>query len=248
MRVLKLLAVLGLTTVLSSPAIILAAAAKVNILQNVNLAKGAGNFPDHWQTEAWEQGPEYSTYQWIHQGAGNQLAVYNIKPNDARWMQSLTLSPGWYYFAADIKTTNVGNEATGASISIMEDGITSSDIRGTNDWRRVGFYLKVGKRGADVSLALRVGGYGSLNTGMGLFRNIEGERIDGPPPGAEPTFDLDAIRKQAEGAPIGSPWTLVATFILLGIIIALGWRTLGEQATSPPAEDAANQAQRTARR
>jgi hypothetical protein len=205
-----------------------AAFADQNLLANPNLVKGAGNSPDAWQSQAWQEGPEYSTYQWTHEeGKAGELSVTNIKPNDARWAQSLSLSGGWYHFSADLRAQNVGKNDTGASISIMEDGITSPDLKGTTDWQRVGFYLKVGPKGADLELACRVGGFGSLNTGTVFCRNVSMERVAAPPAGAQSVFDLDKIRKESAEVPIGQPWTLVATLLFLLALSVFGWRTYG---------------------
>ncbi len=209
-----------------------------NLLANPDLTKGAGNSPDAWQSQAWQEGPEYSTYQWTHEeGKPGELSVTNLKPNDARWAQSLSLTAGWYHFSADLRARNVGNNATGASLSIMEDSITSPDLKGTTGWQQVGFYLKVGPKGADLELACRVGGFGSLNTGTVSCRNIRMERVAAPPNGAQSLFDLEKIRKESAEVPIGSPWTLVATFLFLIGVSAFGWRTYGQTLTAVRREE-----------
>jgi hypothetical protein len=211
-----------------------------DLLANSNLTKGAGNSPDAWQTQAWQEGPAFSTYEWQHEaGKPGQLTVTNIKPNDARWSQSLNLSGGWYHFSAELRAENVGKDNTGASLSVLEDGIGSPDLKGTTGWQRVGFYLKVGKKGADLEVACRVGGFGSLNTGTVSCRNIELERVAAPPSNARAqyNFDLDKIRKESAEVPIGSPWTLVATFLFLIAVSALGWRTFGQTMTPREPQD-----------
>jgi hypothetical protein len=231
---------------LAGPGFAGAAHAESNLLANPNLSKGGGNSPDAWQSQAWQEGPEYSTYVWNHQeGKPGELSVTNLKPNDARWVQSLNLGSGWYHFSADLRAQNVGTSATGASLSIMEDGITSPDLKGTTDWKQVGFYLKVGPKGADLELACRVGGFGSLNTGAVFCRNIEMQRVAAPPAGAQSLFDLDQIRKESAEVPIGSRWTLVATFLFLIALSVFGWRTFGqtiapEKAEVPPVKRASN--------
>ena len=199
-----------------------------SVVLNGDLAHGAGNSPDNWRTESWDQKPEVSSYVWKHPSEGQgELQVNNSQPNDARWTQSLELGPGWYRFETDLRTENVGTSQTGASISVMEDGITSEDIKGTADWQRVGFYLKVGPRGADIDLALRLGGYSSLNTGRAFFRKVTADHVAAPPASAKFQYDLDNIRKQGAGQPIGSLWTLIAAFVLLAAMAIFGWVTFG---------------------
>jgi hypothetical protein len=202
-----------------------ASAAQGNILLNGDLSKGSESQPDDWRSEAWINGPDAVRYGWKHPTVGSpgSAEVENLKPNDARWMQTLSLSPGWYYCSVELRTENVGTAATGASISMMEDGITSSDVRGTTDWQRLGFYVKVSGRGADVDIALRVGGFGSLNVGRAFFRDAQVERIAAAPPHAHPVFDLMAIRKASETGPIGKPITLLLTLMALVAIGTWGW-------------------------
>jgi dolichyl-phosphate-mannose-protein mannosyltransferase len=205
--------------------------AEANLLLNGSLAKGSGEQPDDWRTEAWVNDPDAFHYTWIHptDSAAGQLEVDALKPNDARWMQSLTLAPGWYRFSTEVRTENVGTQQTGANISIMEDGAMSPDIRGTSEWQPVSFYLEVGGNGADIELALRVGGFGSLNTGKAFFRNVLAEKLAAPPPGATPVYDLTAIRKAAIPEPVGHPVTLWASFLFLALIALYGWRSYGAE-------------------
>jgi len=194
-----------------------------NLVVNADFSKGAGESPDHWRTESWEQKPDVTSYAWIHQpGEPAQLEVNNAKPNDARWMQSLNLDPGWYYLSTQVRTEGVGDKATGASISIMEDGAMSHDVRGTTPWREIGFYLKIGSRGGDIDIACRLGGYASLNTGRAFFRDVKVLRVKAPAQG-EPSFELDTVRKESAEPPAGKPWTLAGTFILLAAISYFGW-------------------------
>jgi dolichyl-phosphate-mannose-protein mannosyltransferase len=208
----------------------LRAAESAQVLLNGDFSKGSGDSPDHWRTEGWREAPTITTYKWIRPANGQpgQLEVDNLQPNDARWQQSLTLNPGWYHFSVELKADNVGAKETGASISVLEDGIISEDLKGTSDWRKVDFYLKVGSAGSDIDVALRVGGYASLNTGRAFFRNASVVPVDAPPKAAARVFDLSAIRKESQSPPVGQPWTLVATFLLLAIAAYIGWRIYGE--------------------
>jgi hypothetical protein len=194
-----------------------------NLVDNADFSKGAGESPDHWRTESWDQKSDVSSYAWIHQpGEAAQLEVNNAKPNDARWMQAINLDPGWYYLSVQVRTEGVGDNATGASVSIMEDGAMSHDVRGTTPWREIGFYLKVSDRGGDIEIACRVGGYASLNTGLAFFRDVKVVAVTAPAEG-EPRFELDSVRKESAEPPVGKPWTLAATFILLAAIAYFGW-------------------------
>jgi len=230
-----ILALAALAIALATVAIPRPACAETNLMLNGDLAKGAAEQPDDWRTEAWVDEPQAFHYTWAHpeKGVPGQLEVDALKPNDARWMQSLTLPAGWYHFSTELRTENVGTQATGASISIMEDGAMSPDIRGTTGWQRVGFYLQIGGQGADVEVALRVGGFGSLNAGKAFFRDVHAEKIAAPPPEATPVYDLTAIRKADQPEPIGRPITLIATFLVLALVAVYGWRLFGAEDPAP---------------
>src|SRR5258708_10478428 len=148
-------------------------------------------------------------------------------------MQPLSLGPGWYRLSGDNSTENVGTKENGASISIMEDGIMSPEIRGTAGWQHVSLFLKVGGKGADVDVALRIGGFASLNTGRAFFRNATLVAIAAPPPNAAPTFDLITIRQEAQPVPAGSHWSLGITFAMLASIAYLGWRMFDDLPNVP---------------
>lgn len=220
------------------------------ILRNGDLSAGAGSQPDSWRTEAWINDPQACDFHWGHPALGGpgELEVTNLKPDDARWMQSVSLGPGWYYLSAEIRTEDVGNENTGATISVMEDGIVSSDLKGTSPWTRVGFYLKVGASGADVEVALRLGGFASLNTGRAFFRNASVVAVANPPPGAAPVYDLEKIRTASVIPPRGSPASLVATFALLALVAAWGWHAFMAKPPRLSRAQARSEARRAGRR
>jgi hypothetical protein len=205
------------------------AADQKNLLLNGDFTKGSEDQPDSWRTEAWINSPDaFQTHWHSYTDKPCELEVDNLKANDGRWMQPLTVAPGWYQLSVDLRTENVGDKESGASISVMEDGIMSPDVHGTTDWQHETLYLKVGGHGADIDVALRVGGFGSLNTGKAFFKNASLIAIDAPPPKATPTYDLIAIRKESMAVPIGSPISLVLTFVALTGIAWAGWRIYGD--------------------
>ena len=226
----RLLAIFLCTVIaaMSAPSRVAADSPK-NLLLNGDFAKGSEDQPDSWRTEAWINSPDaFQTHWHQYTDKPSEMEVDNLQANDGRWMQPLTVAPGWYQLSVDLRTENVGEKESGASMSVMEDGIMSADIHGTTDWQRVTLYLKVGGHGADIDVALRIGGFGSLNTGKAFFRNASMIAIDAPPPSATPTYDLNAIRQQAAPVPIGSPISLVFTFAVLAGVAWAGWRIYGD--------------------
>jgi hypothetical protein len=166
-----------------------------NLISNGDLSSGTGDQPTGWQPDGWGSGPQNTTYSWHHRpGAPGEVEVVSSLLNDARWTQTIHLASGWYHFTASIRSEGVGAEHTGANLSLLDDGIISPQLHGTTDWQTVGFYLKVGPSGADVTLACRLGGYASLNVGKVFCRGLKGVRVEEPPGEATPQYDLDVIR------------------------------------------------------
>jgi hypothetical protein len=216
-----------------------------NLLNNGDFTRGSGESVDEWRTDAWVLTAGTTDYEWIapHHGEPAEVEISSRRDNDARWVQGLTLGPGWYHISVEARTRNVLHFFTGASVSVLEDGMISHDLRGDNDWTPVGFYLHVGRHGADVEVALRLGGYMNLTRGQAWFRRARVVKITGPPPAATPLFDLSAIRKTETTGPIGHLWTLVGTFLALGGTALIGWRMMAEQ---PPLQQ--RRAERIGRR
>ncbi|HEX4209988.1 MAG TPA: hypothetical protein VHY56_06315 [Candidatus Binataceae bacterium] len=218
-----------------------------NLLNNGDLARGSGDSCDAWRNDAWILAPDRSTFTWIAPEGGHpgELEVENLHENDARWTQTLSLTGGWYRLSVWARTEDVLPYFTGADISVLEDGIASADLKGTQPWQRLDLYLKVPTYGADVEVALRLGGYANLTRGKAFFHNPRVERISAPPAGAAHVYDLGEIRKADGPGPIGSRWTLYATFLLLAVAAVIGWRVFmlepgpASAIGTPPAVDIA---------
>lgn len=200
-----------------------------NLLRNADVSQGIGDSPFEWRSEAWKNGPEFTTYHWQHSlGAPGELEISNHQPNDARWVQRVHLEPGLYHFTAQLRAEQVPNDGgAGANLSIVEDGIISLQLYGTTGWQTVGFNLKVGESGADVDLACRLGGFANLSTGKVSCRDFQATKVH-EPAAAAPTYNLDVIRGGGSAPPPPPGWVntfgillLVATLVLLGF---LGWR------------------------
>jgi hypothetical protein len=199
-----------------------------NLLTNASLSRGSGSSCDGWRSDAWILSPTATNFTWIapDEGHPGQLEVDTTHDNDARWAQTLSLSGGWYRISVWARSEDALPYFTGANISVLEDGIVSADLRGTQPWQQLVLYLKVPPYGADIDVALRLGGYTNLTRGRAFFHDPEVIRIDAPPAGATHLYDLGEIRKTEAGSPIGSRWTLYATYLLLAVAAVIGWRLL----------------------
>ncbi len=197
-----------------APRIACAYAAKANLLNNGDFARGSGTSCDGWRVDAWILSPTATEFTWVAPAGGEpaEVEIDTHHDNDARWVQTVPLGPGWYYVSVEARTDKILPFFIGATISVLEDSIMSANLKRTNDWTKLGFYLRVGPKGGDVDVALRLGGFMNLNRGKAFFRRASVVRVSGPPPGEEHVFDLEEIRKDEVTGPIGRTWSLVAIF------------------------------------
>ena len=199
--------------------------ANVNLLNNGDFARGSGASCDGWRVDAWILSSTATEFKWIAPVGAEpaELEIDTHHDNDARWLQTVSLGPGWYYISVEARTDKILPFFIGATISVLEDSIMSANLKRTNDWTRLGFYLRVGPKGGDVDVALRLGGFTNLNRGKAFFRRSSVVKVDGPPPGEKNVFDLEQIRKDEVTGPIGQTWSLVAVFVAFIILAAVGW-------------------------
>ena len=199
--------------------------AQENLLKNGDLARGSGNSCDGWRTDAWILSPDASKFTWIppKDGDPGQLEVENLNENDARWVQSVWLSGGWYHIGVWVRTEDVLPIGLGANISILDNGVVGGRVNGTVPWRPLDLWVKIPPQGANIDVALRLGGPLNTSRGKAFFSNPRITRLrNGPPLLAFQRYDLGAIRK-TEG-PIGETWTLYVTYLMLALVAVIGWR------------------------
>jgi len=205
--------------------------AQQNLIVNGDFSHGASDTPVGWRRLAWRNDHQ-TAFRWIAPYALNpgevEIEITSAYGNDARWRQTLHLDPGWYYVAADVRTEGVGWGAIfyGATVGIAELGGTSEQVKGTTDWRRVGFSLKVPEPGTAVDITLRLGGLWAYNVGRAFFRNVTVYRVEGPIAQAGPELDLKALRSHWSG----KLWSLMAAFVVLFALAVIGWRMFDEEA------------------
>lgn len=216
-----------IAAVLIAPPI--ARAQGVNLLNNGDFTRGTAKSCDGWRIDAWILSPTATEFRWIlpQHGEPAELEIDTHHDNDARWVQTLPLGPGWYYVSVEARTEKILPFFYGASISVLDDTIMSADLKRTNDWTKLGFYLRIGPKGADVDIALRLGGFMNLNRGKAFFRRARVVKVAGPPPGDTHVFDLEQIRKDEVTGPTGRIWSLVAVFLALALLAAIGWWLFG---------------------
>ena len=160
-----------------------AARAAGELVKNPMLTEGADGKPAAWAEEAYTNKPEVTQFSWQKSPLGmGALQINSISPNDARWVQKVPVSPNtWYRVSGWIRTVGVGAQMKGAYLSVMGTFHDTRDLRGTQPWQPVGLWLRTGSLDTTLTLAARLGGYSSTNTGMAFFTAFSVEAAGTPP-------------------------------------------------------------------
>jgi len=180
--------------------------------------------PEGWSTESWLKSDTATAFTWAQSENGIGAAtIRSREPNDASWIQSVGVSPStWYRVSAWVRTEDVGTERMGAYVSVMDTFFYSEDLRGTRPWTPVVLWVKTGKLDTSIKVALRLGGYSSLNTGTAHFSMVSVEPAGTPPRGSKQVYG-----GSGDDAPSGGlPWARLAALLVASGMGLVLWRYL----------------------
>lgn len=208
--------------------------ASVNLLQNA----GFENKSEAWAADSWISGKEATRFA-VEHGEGARsgsffLLIESTVPNDAKWVQSVSVKPDTLYrLSGWIKAEQIPEGMKGANLSVLGTIETSADFRDTQgQWEHVELYGRTGPEQQKLEVALRLGGYGSLNTGRVYFDDVAFEEVEGLPAGAEPvSFAPAETQLDTDGGPdagnakvsLFSP-LVYALLFFLGFAVLYHWR------------------------
>ena len=197
----------------------------------------SSGMPVGWQRDMWYTDVGVSRLYVSEDGFdGNCAAVVNADKNDARFSQTIAVEPNSYYrFSCMVRAENCGNADYGATLSFKDTFAYSKSYYDTaGEWKEIRIYGQTGKDQTEITLMLRVGGYGALNTGSAFFDNVEAVKLDERPKAAE-VFILNKVESSniassetetEEGLPPRSTETwLLLTALYAVLILALARRS-----------------------
>jgi dolichyl-phosphate-mannose-protein mannosyltransferase len=199
-----------------------APALAVELVKNPMLSDGGDGKPVGWAEEGYVLKPEVTQFTWQRNPLGiGTLQIQNLVANDARWVQKVPVSPStWYRVSGWVRTVGVGAQAKGAYLSVMGSFNDSRDLRGTQNWQPVGLWVRTGALDTTITLAARLGGYSSLNTGMAFFTGLSVEAAGTPPQKADFVYGTEPTESGGGGAL----WVqIVAILVVIGAALLL-WR------------------------
>ena len=145
--------------------------------------------------------------------------VRNPKPNDASWVQQVTVQPNtWYRLAGHVRAVGVDESSpAGASLSQTDGFERGRVVKGADSgWQRVEMWFKTDPSQRTANIACRLGSYGSLAAGEAWCTGIELTPQGGPPLNAD--FVFGPVEEST--TPVGLP----ASLLLIGLVGYGLWR------------------------
>ena len=155
-----------------------------------------GGMPVGWYTESYWN---YGVFDTVADGSGTSVHVRNIQPDDARFAQTVSVSPGTLYHLHGFIRANASS-GTGANLSVAGLNAYSECVYNSQgEWREVSLYGRTGQSQRSVTVFVRLGGYSAEASGEAFFDHITLNRVDSVPEGfAETSW-------YAAPAPASSP-------------------------------------------
>jgi Gpi18-like mannosyltransferase len=156
-----------------------------NLLKNGGFEDVSSTFqPKKWRFEYWEEGSFGAvTDKKVHSGK-RSLLLQSETGNDIRMVQTIKVKPSNIYrFSGWVATENVPTNLTGANLSIMLENcwIMSPSVNGTNDWRPIELIFRTNATMHEITLAVRLGYYGSNATGKVYYDDFKLEDVNKEP-------------------------------------------------------------------
>ena len=155
-----------------------------NVLLNGDFENG-DYLPTNWFPDSWASG---AAFVWDntqpHQGS-KSVRISLATPNDARWIQSVTVQPNTEYrLSGWIKTENVAHSSgpvdAGANLSVYDTWDHTTGLIGTNGWTNVSMTLNTGSS-SQIIVAARLGYWSGTTTGTAWFDELRLEPVNPPP-------------------------------------------------------------------
>lgn len=106
----------------------------------------------------------------------NCVRITNTASNDSRIRQMVSVKENTLYkISGWIKTENVSEQGKGAIISVFGMLLSTTELKGTNDWTYVELYGRTGPEQTVLDLTAGVGGHGGESSGTAYFDDISVE-------------------------------------------------------------------------
>ena len=163
-----------------------------NLIANGDFSILEDGQPKGWETGMWVTSAGASYLEAVTLADGTTAAlVENAASNDARFEQAVAVRENTTYkLTARVMAEGCGEGTKGANVSFSGIYGTSRDLHDTDgQWETLTLYGRTGKGQKEVTVMVRLGGYGSENTGKAWFTDVRLEQVETVPVG-ETVLDL----------------------------------------------------------
>ena len=141
-----------------------------------NMLSGGFDADGQWHEQAWYEGDAYGSVE--NRDGVVHISASGDEGNDIRLCRTMNVDKNSYYrISCAVKTADVYGGA-GANISIDGSLAASDGVYGQTDWQTVELIGKTGKDQTELTVCVRVGGYGALSNGEAWFKDISMERLE----------------------------------------------------------------------
>ncbi len=176
--------------------------------------------PKDWNDEAWYEGAD--EYAVFYDEAQRAVCIRNDVENDARFCYTVKVKANTCYTLSCLVKTEEVQGGAGANVSVTDTLAASEAVLGTQNWQSVELTGRTGAKQKEITVCVRVGGYGALSAGTAWFKDIALYEV----PDTASAVDFDVQREEAEvftsgkvpylGAIILSVLLTALTAVLLG--------------------------------
>lgn len=135
-----------------------------------------GTYEQPWSPNAWRQGSRFRVAMEGRRGGDLSLAILSPEPNDARWLQRVSVAPHTPYLLTGwVRTEDVSRSEEpaqlGAHLAIFGRAEHSEALFGTQGWTMLSLRFD---SGADTSvlIACRLGTFGGTVRGKAWFDDL----------------------------------------------------------------------------
>lgn len=172
MREKALILLVGLLAAILACAPVALAEEGENLAANGGFETLAGGLelPEGWFYEAWDEDPSMG-YAMRSEDEGGTAYLWSAG-NDVRLCQTVAVEAGSYYkLACRVRTEGVEGGA-GANLSVVGSLAASEGVYGTGEWKTVELVGKTGDEQTELTICVRIGGYGAEAAGGAWFDDV----------------------------------------------------------------------------
>lgn len=154
---------------------------KPNLLINAGFEDGT-TAPDAWHQEALEPTAEFTWDDTVSRSGIRGVAIHSPTPNDARWVQTVSVEPHTVYeLSGWIRTRGVEHSPqsvdAGANLTIMGMWDRSTALLGDNDWTFRSVRFNTGAS-TMVTVGGRLGFWSGMTSGIAWFDDLRLEPVE----------------------------------------------------------------------